>query len=151
MGFTLCKWASMDHVGRSSASCRVVDEPNKNDSCHRYEAAFGKKPDLSDVHELGDKVWVHLEVKGFKLGRVREGHWMGISDELKGICVYWPDKKTISTERNIYFNNMQPSVSRLEGEEWEFVKMKSNDLQVSSHATPEQSAPQPSIPKPVPN
>src|SRR5271155_4400569 len=23
-----------------------------------YKAAFGKKPDLSDVHEWGDKVWV---------------------------------------------------------------------------------------------
>ena len=28
-----------------------------------YEAAFGKKPDLSDVREWGEKVWVHLEVK----------------------------------------------------------------------------------------
>ena len=39
-----------------------------------YEAAFGKKPDLSNVHEWGDKVWVYLEVRGHKLGgRVREG------------------------------------------------------------------------------
>ena len=38
-----------------------------------YEAAFGKKPDLSNVHEWGDKVWVRLEVKAYKLGgRVRE-------------------------------------------------------------------------------
>ena len=51
-----------------------------------YEAAFGKKPDLSEVREWGDKVWVRLEVKAFKLGgRVREGRWMGISDESKGI------------------------------------------------------------------
>ena len=39
-----------------------------------YKATFGKKPNLSDVHEWGDKVWVHLEVKGHKFGgRVREG------------------------------------------------------------------------------
>ena len=48
-------------------------------------------------------MWVHLEVKGYKLGeRVREGQWMGISDESKGVQVYWPDKKMISTEQNIY-------------------------------------------------
>ena len=33
-----------------------------------YEAAFGKKPDLSKVHEWGEKVWVHVE-KGNKLGK----------------------------------------------------------------------------------
>ena len=32
-----------------------------------YEAAFGKKPDLSKVREWGEKVWVHVE-KGSKLG-----------------------------------------------------------------------------------
>ena len=26
-----------------------------------YEAAFGKKPDLSQVHEWGEKVWVRIE------------------------------------------------------------------------------------------
>ena len=94
-----------------------------------YEAAFGKKPDLSEVREWGDKVWVRLEVKGYKLGgRVREGRWMGISDESKGIRVYWPDKKTVSTERNVYFDNTQSSVSRLEGEEWQFVETKPDNL-----------------------
>jgi hypothetical protein len=38
-----------------------------------YEAAFGKKPDLRDVREWGEKVWVRVE-GGDKLGgRVREG------------------------------------------------------------------------------
>ena len=73
-------------------------------------------------------MWVHLEVKGHKLGgRVREGRWMGISEESKGICMYWPDKKTVSTERNVYFDNMQLSVSHLEGEEWELTKTKTHN------------------------
>ena len=39
-----------------------------------YEAAFGKKPDLREVQEWGEKVYVRLEKKGLKLGgRVREG------------------------------------------------------------------------------
>ena len=63
-----------------------------------YKAAFGKKPDLSQVREWGEKVWVNVE-KGNKLGgRVREGRWMGVSDESKGVRVYWPDTKTVSTE-----------------------------------------------------
>ena len=78
-----------------------------------YEAAFGTKPDLRDVREWGDKVWVRIE-GGDKLGgRVKEGRWMGISDESKGVRVYWPDKKTVSTERNIYFDKTGSSVSRL--------------------------------------
>ena len=32
--------------------------------------------------------------------------------------MYWPDKKTVTTERNVYFDNTQSSVSCLEGEEW---------------------------------
>ncbi|KAF9540764.1 hypothetical protein CPC08DRAFT_610788, partial [Agrocybe pediades] len=50
-----------------------------------YEAAYGKKPDLRGVREWGEKVWVRLETKGFKLGgRVREGRWIGVDDESKG-------------------------------------------------------------------
>ena len=52
---------------------------------------------------------------------------MGIAEESKGICVYWLDKKTISTERNVYFDNTQLSVSRLEGEEWELTETKTHN------------------------
>lgn len=78
-----------------------------------YEAAFGKKPDLRRLREWGEKVWVHVE-KGNKLGgRVCEGRWIGVEDESKGVWVYWPDTKTITIERNTYFDN---SASHLEGE-----------------------------------
>ena len=101
-----------------------------------FEAAFGKKPDLSEVREWGEKVWVRLE-KGTKLGgRVKEGRWMGISDESKGVQVYWPDKKTVSTERNVYFDKTQLSVSRLEGEELEFTETKSDNPIIPSHNPP---------------
>ena len=111
-----------------------------------FEAAFGKKPDFSDVREWGEKLWVRLEVKGFKLGgRVREGRWMGVSDESKGIRVYWPDKKTVSTERNVYFDKTQSSVSRLEGEEWQFVETKPDNppvLSINPSIVPPQTAPE---------
>ena len=92
-----------------------------------FEAAFGKKPDLGEVREWGEKVWVRLE-EGNKLGgRVREGRWMGVAEDSKGIRVYWPDKKTVTTERNIYYDKTGSSVSRLEGEEWDgFVETKTD-------------------------
>ena len=62
-----------------------------------YEAAFGKKPDLSKVREWGEKVWICVE-KGSKLGgRVKEGHWMGVDDTSKGVRIYWPDKHSLSS------------------------------------------------------
>ena len=50
--------------------------------------------------------------------------------------MYWPDKKTILTERNIYFNKTQLSVSRLEGEELEFTETKPDNTPVSAHNPP---------------
>ena len=79
-----------------------------------YEAAFGKKPDLSKIREWGERVWVRIE-GGNKLGgRVREGRWLGVDDESKGVRVYWPDTKTITVERNTYYDNS--STYHLEGE-----------------------------------
>ena len=53
-----------------------------------YEAAFRKKPDLREVQDTGERVWVHVE-EGNKLGgRVCEGRWMGLNKHSKGVCVY---------------------------------------------------------------
>ena len=80
-----------------------------------FEAAFGKKPDLKSVCEWGEKVFVRIE-GGTKLGgRVQEGHWLGIDNDSKGARVYWLDSKTVTIERNNYYDNS--SVSRLEEEQ----------------------------------
>ena len=84
-----------------------------------FEAAFGMKPDMSGVREWGDKVWVRVEAGNKLGGRVREGHWMGIDEQSKGVRVYWPDKRTVTVERNVYYDQMCMSVSRLEGEDWD--------------------------------
>ena len=84
-----------------------------------YEATFGKKPDLSEVREWGERVWVRIE-GGDKLGgRVREGRWMGLDEKSKGVRIYWPDSRTVGVERNIYVDKTGASASRLEGEEWD--------------------------------
>jgi hypothetical protein len=93
-----------------------------------YEAALGVKPDLSSMREWGEKCWVRVE-KGNKLGgRVREGRWVGVDDESKGARVYWCDTKTVTVERNIYFDPTSVSVDRLEGEDWQFVKTTTDEL-----------------------
>lgn len=42
---------------------------------------------------------------------------MGIDEQSKGIWIYWPDKMTVSIERNVYYNKSIASVPCLEGEE----------------------------------
>ncbi|CAA7259930.1 unnamed protein product [Cyclocybe aegerita] len=101
-----------------------------------YEAAFGKKPDLREVREWGEKVWVRIE-GGNKLGgRVREGRWMGLDEKSKGVRVYWPDKRTVTVERNVYFDKTASSVSRLEGEDWEFIETTPDSMPDGLTSTP---------------
>ena len=112
-----------------------------------YEAAFRRKPNLKDVREWGEKVWVRVE-GGDKLGgRVREGRWMGIDEQSKGVHVYWPDKTTVGVERNVYYRSIA-SVSRLEGEEGGIIETKTD----SSREIPpkDNNSTPPRIPSPPP-
>lgn len=43
-----------------------------------FEATFRKKPNLGEVWEWGNKVWVGIEGEDKLGGRVKEGRWMGI-------------------------------------------------------------------------
>jgi len=79
-----------------------------------------------------EKVWVRVE-GGNKLGgHVREGQWIGVDNKSKGVRVYWPDKKTVSVEHNVYYDKTCSSIYWLEGEELdEFVKMKIDEPVIS--------------------
>jgi hypothetical protein len=82
-----------------------------------HEAAFGTKPNLKDLHEWGGKVLIRVE-DGNKLGgRVQEGWWLGIDAQSKGAQIYWPDKRVVSVEQNIYYLPPALSISRNEGED----------------------------------
>jgi hypothetical protein len=115
-----------------------------------FEAVFGQKPDLWDVCEWGEKVWVCVE-KGNKLrGRVRKGRWVGIDDRTtNGFWIYWPDTRTVTVERNIHFDKMQVSMECLKGEDWEFVKL-STDAPPDSTPGPSSSKTDPPSTTPVP-
>src|SRR5882762_222356 len=69
-----------------------------------YEAFFGKKPNLTDLHEFGSKVWVH-SLGGSKLeGRSDIGRWVGFDEESNGHRIYWPGKRSVSVERSVKFD-----------------------------------------------
>lgn len=91
------------------AACHIVWLMNRTltkavNSMTPYEAAFSKKPNLKDVQEWGEEVWVRTE-GGNKLGgQVHEGRWMGID----------------------YYDKTVASVSCLEGEDEEIVKPKTD-------------------------
>ncbi|KAF8813522.1 hypothetical protein BYT27DRAFT_7084235 [Phlegmacium glaucopus] len=87
-----------------------------------FEAAFGKKPNLKGLREWGEKVYVRTE-GGTKLGgRVKEGRWLGIDDESKGVRIYWPDTKTVTVERNVTYDNS--SANRFEEEDVTLANIK---------------------------
>jgi len=115
-----------------------------------YEAAFGKKPNLQEVQEWGNRVWVHVE-EGNKLGgRVRKGRWMGLDEHSKGVCIYWPDKRKVSVERNVHVNKTGASNSHLEGEDWDgFIKMKIDKPTSPNSLAPLQNS-EPSKPSDMP-
>jgi len=99
-----------------------------------YEVAFGTKPNLKGLREFGEKVYVRVE-KGNKLGgRVHLGKWLGVDDESKGVRVYWPDTRTITVERNTYFNNSLNS--HLEGEEDVHITMTDISPDVDAQTDP---------------
>ncbi len=91
-----------------------------------YEAAYGRKPCLKGLREWGEKVWVRTE-GGDKLGdRVKEGRWMGFDEQSKGFRIYWPDKRCVSVERNVYYDNTASPTSRLEGESLDGTETKAD-------------------------
>jgi hypothetical protein len=115
-----------------------------------FEAVFGQKPDLQDVCEWGEKVWVRVE-KGNKLGgHVCEGHYVGIDDRTtNGFRIYWPDTRTVTVEHNVHFDKTQVSVERLKGEDWEFVE-PSPDAPPNSTPGPSSSKTNPPSTTPIP-
>ena len=42
---------------------------------------------------------------------------MGLDEKSKGVCIYWPDTRTVGVECNVYVDKTGASASRLKGEE----------------------------------
>ena len=82
------------------------------------EVATGKLPDFSRLRPWGSKVWVRTE-GGDKLGgRVAIGCWVGVDDDSPNGCrVFWPSKRSVTVERNVYWDPSVTETSHREGEE----------------------------------
>jgi hypothetical protein len=109
------------------------------------EAATGKKPNLSRLRAWGSKVWVKRG-HGDKLSdRVDEGRWIGIDEASENGCrVYWPSRRTVTVERNAYWDPAEVATIHREGEEED----QSPNAMISS---PEPSPPGPIPPVTAPN
>ena len=81
------------------------------------EAATGKKPDLTNVRAWGSRILVRVE-GGSKLeGRAVEGRWVGIDEASTNGCrVYWPDRRTVTVKRNVYWDTSDAESLSREGE-----------------------------------
>ncbi|KAL5483092.1 hypothetical protein ACEPAI_8321 [Sanghuangporus weigelae] len=81
-----------------------------------HEALTGMKLNLSGLHEWGSRCWVHDNTK-FKLDRrAREGRWLGYDTTSNGSRVYWPEIKSVSVKRSVYFSPESTELDRFEGE-----------------------------------
>jgi len=73
------------------------------DNATPLELLTKEKPDLSNIHTWGSRVWVH-DTSGSKLdGRVKEGRWVGFDNESKAHRIYWEEKRSVTMERSVKF------------------------------------------------
>jgi hypothetical protein len=69
-----------------------------------YERLYGEKPNLANVPEWGQNVWVY-NPQGSKLdARALQARWVGFDrDSTHAHRVFWPGKNRVSVERNVKF------------------------------------------------
>jgi hypothetical protein len=101
------------------------------------EAATKKKPNLSKLLAWGTTIW--LKVKGAKdLERhAIEVRFVGYDVQAKGFRVYWPGKRKVTVERDVYFSQqaaLEPGTTSIEGE-WD-----DDDILATPEAPPAKTA-----------
>ena len=69
-----------------------------------HELPNGNAPALDSVPVWGQIVWVR-DVSSGKFGvRANEARWVGYDGTTDGHMIYWPEKQTVSVERNDTFS-----------------------------------------------
>ena len=69
-----------------------------------YEMKTKKKPNLAGIQEFGATAYVK-DLKAGKLdSRAKLGRFVGYDSESKGYRIYWPEKRSITVERDVVFN-----------------------------------------------
>ena len=90
------------------------------------ERIHHQKPNLHNIYAWGREVYVKIK-QGDKLEpQAKDARWIGYSVKSDSHCIYWPDSKKVSFERNILFNReSKPSKALL-------VSTKTNQLSIST-------------------
>ncbi|CDO71000.1 hypothetical protein BN946_scf184844.g4 [Trametes cinnabarina] len=115
-----------------------------------HEVATGEKPDLSNLPRFGAKCWILQQNIGKLDPKLKPGRWIGYSLESKGHKIYWPERRTVSIERDVRF---EPETEVLmdvrvqsEGEPTSGSVLNAPDSPSASPSSPSSSPP--STPKP---
>jgi Reverse transcriptase (RNA-dependent DNA polymerase) len=69
-----------------------------------YEMGSNKKPHLAGIQEFGAAAYVKDLTAGKLDARARKGRFVGYDSESKGYRIYWPEKRSVTIERNVVFN-----------------------------------------------
>jgi len=68
------------------------------------EQATGQKPNLKRVLAFGAIVWVKVKDAGKLDSQAVEGSFVGYNEESKGYRLYFPKRRQIAVERDVYFD-----------------------------------------------
>ena len=78
------------------------------------EMATGVRPDLRDTHAWGTKGYVRVEGRSKLEPQADPAFFVGHDTQSKGYHMYWPNKRSVSMERNVQWTDRGPA--QLEGE-----------------------------------
>lgn len=68
-----------------------------------YECATGAKPNLAQLPSFGQEVLVLIEALSKLNAKLKLARWVGFDEQSKAHRVYWPEKRSVSVERNLVF------------------------------------------------
>src|SRR6267142_6433603 len=69
-----------------------------------YEKLYKEKPNLGNVPEWGQSVWVHNPSRSKLDAQAKQARWVGYNtDSTHAHHMYWPGKNSISVEHNVKF------------------------------------------------
>ena len=69
-----------------------------------YEFVHKQKPNLEHLHEFGATVYVKDLSAGKLDTQAKVGKFVGYDNESKGYRIYWPEKRSVTIEREVRFN-----------------------------------------------
>ena len=87
------------------------------DGLSPYKVPVEDDPEPRVVRGLAEKVGKDVERGNGFGGQFCEGRLMGFNNQSGRVCIYWPDKRTVTVEHSTYVDKTGVLNSRFEGEE----------------------------------